>query len=194
MHYNRLTVTIQMGATSSHLCLQHHATSAASTTSATSIIIMNSTPPTPTPTMAPIMFIPPVAVGVLLVDVTQSASAINESTSIGQSWYTSIILLWTRREFWLPLTHCSMYDSTCPQSGRPDSSARYNTSCWSLMQRKSWVGRWFTVNEHWHLELTADIMELVMSASFPSVFRNCKEYKHNPNVILLLIYLYSNHH
>ena len=28
----------------------------------------------------------------------------------------------------------------------------------------------FTVNEHWHLELMADIMELVMSASFSLVF------------------------
>ena len=165
---------------SSYLCLclylQTH------TTAASIIIPMSTTPPTPPPTAV----IPTLSETVsIVVDLTQSIWVGNESTSIGQLGYTSILVPWTTICVWPPLIHCSICDSTCSQSKCPESSARYNTTCRSLVQTKYWVLIWFTVNEHWHLELTADIMELVMSVSFPLMFWTCKEnvtispkYKH----------------
>ena len=102
-----------------------------STTAASTIIPMNTAPLTPPSTAPPTA--PPTAVistfSVAVVGLTHSVCAINELTSIGQLEYTLVMLLWTRIDLWLPLTHCSMYDSTCAQSERPDSSARYNTTC-----------------------------------------------------------------
>ena len=132
---------------------------------------MNTTPPTPPPV------IPTLSETVsIVVDLTQSIWVGNESTSIGQLGYTSMMLPWTTIDVWPPLIHCSICDSTCAQSGCPDSSARYKTTCRLLVQTKCAVLIWFTVNEHWHLELTADIMELVMSVSFSSELWAGKEY------------------
>ena len=132
---------------------------------------INNTPPTPPPA-AMIPILPESGPGV--VDRTQSAWAVNDWTLIGQLGYTSRLLPWTRIAVWLPLTHCWIKENTCAQSGRPDNSARYKTTCSSLVQRKCSVLIWSTVNEHLHLELAADIMELVMSASFSAVLWNCK--------------------
>ena len=141
---------------------------------------MSTTPPTapptppltaPPPTPPPAVVISTLSVaGPTVVGLAQSACATNELTSIGQLGYTSVMLPWTRIDLWPPLTHCLMYNSTCAQFECPDSCARYNTFCWSLVQRKRSLVIWFAVNEHWHLELTADIMEIVMSASFSLVF------------------------
>ena len=146
---------------SSYLCLflyvQTH------TTAASTIIPMSTTPPTAPPTAVVISTLS--VAGPTVVGLAQSACATNELISIGQLGYTSVMLPWTRIDLWPPLTHCLMYNSTCAQSECPDSCARYKTTCWSLVQRKCSELIWFTVNEHWHLELTADIMELVISAS-----------------------------
>ena len=70
-------------------------------TPASMIIAMNITPPTP-PAIGVIPKPPSTAVatGVVesvpnVVGLTQSACAVNESTSIGQLEYTLILLLWT---------------------------------------------------------------------------------------------------
>ena len=62
------------------------------------IIAMSTTPPTPAIGMIPKP--PSTATGVVesmpnVVGFTQSACAVNESTSIGQLEYTLILLLWT---------------------------------------------------------------------------------------------------
>ena len=157
------------------LCLWMHI----HTTTAASMIIPISTtiptaPPTPSPTPPPTSVISTLLESVTAVDLSQSAWAVNEATSIGQLGSTLILLLWTTIDVWPPLIHCWIYDSTRAQSECPDSCARYKTTCWSLVQRKCSFVIWFTVNEHWHLELTADIMELVMSAIFSLVLWNCK--------------------
>ena len=70
-------------------------------TAASTIIAMSTTPPTP-PAIGVIPKPPStaVAIGVVesvpnVVGLTQSACAVNESTSIGQLEYTLILLLWT---------------------------------------------------------------------------------------------------
>ena len=148
---------------------------------ATTIIPMSTTPPTPPPIAGPkIGACVGVGVGVG-VAIKQCAWAVSESTSVGQLGYTSILLPWTKIYTWSPLIHCWMYDSTWLQSGSPDRTARYKTTFLSLMQRNFAVLIWFTVNEHWHLELMADIMELEVSSSFSLVSSNCKICKHNPS-------------
>ena len=151
------------------------------TTTAPSMIIeTNITPPIP-PAMAPISPKPPPlfkAPEVPEVGLSQSAWAVNESTSVGQVASTAILLLWTSMDGPL-LTQLSMYGSTWAQSGRPDSSARYKTTCGFVVHRKCPVLMWFAVIEHWHLAFTAVIMELVISANFSSVFWNCKGYNEN---------------
>ena len=142
------------------------------TTAARMIIPIDNTPPTP-PATAPVIWKLSEG-GPAVVGLTQPVSDVIVLISIGQFGYTLILLPWTINDVWFSLTHCSMYDNTCTQSLCPDSSARYNTNCRLLVQTKCSVLIWFTVNEHWHLELMEDIMELVMSASFSLVFWNCK--------------------
>ena len=146
------------------------------------MIPMNTTPPIPPPAaIVPRLPSVPGATGDVecvptVVGLMQSAWVVSELNSIGQLGYTSMLLPWTRIDVCPPLTHCSTYDSTWVQFRFPDSSARYNTTCWSLVHTKCSVLIWVAVNEHRHLELMADIIELVMSASFCLVFWNCSWY------------------
>ena len=151
------------------LCLLMHIHA---TTAARMMTPIDNTPPTPPPT-APVIWKLPEG-GAAVVGLTQPVSDVNESTSIGQLGYTFILLPWIMTDVWFSLTHCSMYENTCTQSLCLYSSARYTTTCWLLVQTKCSALIWFTANEHRNLELTADIMELVMSASFSLVFWNCK--------------------
>ena len=80
------------------LCLWTHIHT---TTAASMIIPTSTTPPTPPATgVIPKLSSTPVAIGIVesvpnVVGLTQSACALNESTSIGQLGYTLILLLWT---------------------------------------------------------------------------------------------------
>ena len=156
------------------LCLPTHIPA---TTAARMIIPIDNTPPTP-PVIAPVFRKLPEC-GPAVVGLTQPVSDVDELISTGQLGSTFTLLPWTITDVCPSPTHCSMYDNTCAQSWLPCSSARYKTTCWSLVQRKCSVLIWFTAKEHWHLELTADITELVMSASFSLVFWNCEWQKHN---------------
>jgi len=160
------------------LCLAHINTKTAPSTRTP---ITNTTPPIPPatssiiPNPAPVGVVVIVVVVAVVVSLEHSAWAVNDSTSIGQFALTAILFLWTSMDACPTLTHCSMDDSTLEQFGWPDSSARNKTTCGSIVHRKCLVLMWFAVNEHWwHLALTSEIMELVISTNLSSVLSNCK--------------------